>query len=373
MGTDCRFRRSDILDQEARPRKILDYFKVQNDKLLLKALLSNRWPLTVALQVGSGFQSWSGDGVFSAANFEGGSDLAGHAVVVAGYDDARGPNGAFLIRNQWGTAWGDNGSIWVDEDFFLQNKEFLVQTFVARRKAHDPDPEDDGLTTPDRVVDGRDLQIWPVSEGPDPNPYPGAPADRSRLMVYKVYNNGTKAVPASLRWGVLLGYYSGYKLPPEGGTQGVLAYDYATDAVGKPGDYGIIGVDGTPLSDFPGLSALIAPSEQYPAGYKDNNRWFHIDLMTRASIAHQYRHLSAARPCEHGQCLHMKYILPQSMTGTFYVKLDADVFRVVHEANTRNNSSVFGDAVGNPVELVNGVIQGAAYNGLTPRRQIDSP
>ena len=51
------------------------------------------------------------------------SVLGGHAVVAVGYDDAKVINntnsgglpttGAFLIRNSWGTSWGDRGYGWL--------------------------------------------------------------------------------------------------------------------------------------------------------------------------------------------------------------------------------------------------------------------
>jgi C1A family cysteine protease len=37
-----------------------------------------------------------------------------HAVVLAGWDDTRGSNGAWLLRNSWGTGWGDKGYMWID-------------------------------------------------------------------------------------------------------------------------------------------------------------------------------------------------------------------------------------------------------------------
>ena len=42
--------------------------------------------------------------------------LGGHAVVCVGYDDSKiinGQTGALLIRNSWGTSWGDNGYGWI--------------------------------------------------------------------------------------------------------------------------------------------------------------------------------------------------------------------------------------------------------------------
>jgi C1A family cysteine protease len=55
--------------------------------------------------------------------------LGGHAVVAAGYDDSRvvtnpidgrSATGAFLVRNSWGTSWGEDGYGWLPYEYALQ-------------------------------------------------------------------------------------------------------------------------------------------------------------------------------------------------------------------------------------------------------------
>ena len=48
----------------------------------------------------------------------------GHAVMAVGYDDNKvvgDRRGALLIRNSWGTGWGDGGYGWVPYDFVLRS------------------------------------------------------------------------------------------------------------------------------------------------------------------------------------------------------------------------------------------------------------
>jgi C1A family cysteine protease len=54
-------------------------------------------------------------------NFQG---PAGHAVTIVGYTPDR-----FLIRNSWGTSWGDKG-------FGYATKEYAGEAFKARWSPH---------------------------------------------------------------------------------------------------------------------------------------------------------------------------------------------------------------------------------------------
>lgn len=50
--------------------------------------------------------------------------MGGHAVMLCGYDDARqigDSTGAFIVRNSWGTEWGEDGYGWLPYDYVLHD------------------------------------------------------------------------------------------------------------------------------------------------------------------------------------------------------------------------------------------------------------
>lgn len=50
-----------------------------------------------------------GTGVIS-----GGGDSIDHDVALIGWDDSKGSKGAWIMRNSWGTSWGDGGYAWIE-------------------------------------------------------------------------------------------------------------------------------------------------------------------------------------------------------------------------------------------------------------------
>ncbi len=70
----------------------------------IKEAIYNYGPVAVALYVNNAFRAYKG-GVFNANSY----GTPNHAVVLVGWDDTKGKNGVWILKNSWGTSWGENG------------------------------------------------------------------------------------------------------------------------------------------------------------------------------------------------------------------------------------------------------------------------
>ena len=89
---------------EAAQRKISAYFNMRRNLTKWKSWLASHGPILAGVSVDA---TW-GNATATKGNldkFQPGTVRGGHAISVVGYL----ANGRFIIRNSWGTGWGDKG------------------------------------------------------------------------------------------------------------------------------------------------------------------------------------------------------------------------------------------------------------------------
>jgi C1A family cysteine protease len=70
----------------------------------IKQAILTYGPISVGVYVSSSFQAYS-SGVFNRNE----DRTINHAVMLVGWDDSQGAGGVWILRNSWGSDWGENG------------------------------------------------------------------------------------------------------------------------------------------------------------------------------------------------------------------------------------------------------------------------
>lgn len=70
----------------------------------LKQAIYDHGPVAVTVYANGAFHGYGG-GIFNACE----EHWVNHAVVLVGWDDTQGTDGVWIVRNSWGTGWGESG------------------------------------------------------------------------------------------------------------------------------------------------------------------------------------------------------------------------------------------------------------------------
>lgn len=313
---DCSGSTSQQWDDNADDYLIENYREITVDVNTIKQYLAQGRAVVFGARLGDSFMNWNSSGVLSSDTYGYAGQHAYHAMILVGYDDGMGTNGAFRVQNSWGTGWGDGGYIWVDYDFFVGNTgDFTFCAFVAQNKATtDPDPDDDN--TVNDPEEGTDVMAWELNDLDNGG-------GTSRVAKYNVFNSGTNTVSAAEDWNIIYIYYNAY----DANDYGIILYDYYSD------DYGNYGDDGELTGGGDGIQ----------------NWWNHIDVPAGQSVAQALYGGEDAR-------FSWPYTMP-NITGEYYLVLIADGYDVLAEPNEENNYFYLTDINGEPISISNGIIQ----------------
>lgn len=99
----------------AKSYRISNYYELNHRNILqMKTWLATRGPIFCSLICNEEFMNCRKSNPY--LKDLNGSDLGGHAVVIVGYRD----DGTFILRNSWGTQWGDGGYAYLSEDYVIR-------------------------------------------------------------------------------------------------------------------------------------------------------------------------------------------------------------------------------------------------------------
>jgi len=305
--------------------KLANYRKIASEKQGLevnnfKGYLNAGRPISIGAKLGDLFMKWKDASIIEYDTYNGKNmQHAYHAMVLVGYDDSKnGGKGAFRVRNSWGPSWGDNGSIWVDYDFFCES--FCFAAFVAQNA----NLESFGSTN---ITQGTDLLAFDAID----YKYTESDPRFNRTFEYVVYNSGTETIRPSKKWTVTLMFYNAFNA----NEYEIIFDDYYTDEWGEEGDYDY-------WDDARGLVG----------GY-----WNNVTLPS-------------------GECIGDDFVINYEMpkiTGSYYLVVMADAYDVIREVNEDNNFYFITAENGKPLEYINGVVQNMPSKSAHLKNKVIKP
>jgi C1A family cysteine protease len=93
-------------------KQVIQWKVIPNNVTAIKNALTTYGPVYTTMYAGfPGFSSYDGSYCLTYT----GSEDPNHAVLIVGYDDDMcSGNGGWIVKNSWGTGWGDNGFFYIE-------------------------------------------------------------------------------------------------------------------------------------------------------------------------------------------------------------------------------------------------------------------
>ena len=121
---------SEFCYKQAKLHKALQYQAVKHNIEQFKLCLLHGYPVSFGFVVFESFESkeTATSGIMSMPKKDE-KELGGHAVALVGYDDDK---KCFIVRNSWGTTWGDKGYFYMPYEF-IQNKKWTNDFWIIKQ------------------------------------------------------------------------------------------------------------------------------------------------------------------------------------------------------------------------------------------------
>ena len=116
--------------ENAKNNFVIEAFYIENDIYTIKYWLTKNEPISVGISIYSNFMNINTSKT-GKVNMPVETDefLGGHAVIICGFDDI---TKQFILRNSWGSHWGDNGYFYLPYDY-ITNDELCGDLWVITK------------------------------------------------------------------------------------------------------------------------------------------------------------------------------------------------------------------------------------------------
>jgi C1A family cysteine protease len=114
---------------QALKEQVKDYGYINQNMINVKTALASLYPVVIGFTV---YESFMSDEVAKTGKVpmpgKNESVMGGHAVAIIGYDDDQ---SCWIVRNSWGSGWGDKGYFYMPYDYFL-NPNLAIDLWCVR-------------------------------------------------------------------------------------------------------------------------------------------------------------------------------------------------------------------------------------------------